>query len=139
MARNRAMMGPGSKKMGGGGAKPVPPKTSMSSVGGPGKGSPIGGLGSPSGAPKMGAPVGAPPPMPGGSGGGGGGGGMGGSGGFAKGGSIGEKGAHRFEKGGSVGGESRFGPIGKPVGGSKSGADSKARTGRDTGHASRGD
>jgi hypothetical protein len=60
---------------------------------------------------------------------------MGGSGGFAKGGPI--KG---FAKGGGVGGESRFGPVGKPTGGGKlSGSDSKPRTARDTGSASRGE
>jgi hypothetical protein len=104
MARNRAMAGPGSKKMGGAGIKSGRPPTPMAGSGlGAGPGSPAAKMGAPPMAPKvanarppMGARsmgAGAPPPMPGGSGGpppagppptppGG----MGGSGGFAKGG-----------------------------------------------------
>ena len=103
MARNRAMAGPGSKKMGGMGIKAGRPPTAMagSGLGAPPK-SPAAAMGAPPMAPKVanvrppGLGAGAPPPMPGGSGppppppGG-----MGGSGGFAKGG-----GAKRFADGG---------------------------------------
>ena len=104
--RNRAMLGPGSRKMGGAGIKAGKPPTSMA---GSGLGAPKGGaamaMGAPPMAPKVanvrppGIGAGAPPPMPGGSGlppkpaapppMGGPPGGMGGSGGFAKGGDVG--------------------------------------------------
>jgi hypothetical protein len=105
--RNRAMLGPGSRKMGGAGIKAGKPPTSMA---GSGLGAPKGGaamaMGAPPMAPKVanvrppGIGAGAPPPMPGGAPMGakpagpppnpmsGGGGGMGGSGGFAKGGAA---------------------------------------------------
>jgi hypothetical protein len=105
MARNRAMMGPGSRKMGGGGIKAGRPPTPMAGGGlGAPKGGPAAAMGAPPMAPKVanvrppGLGAGAPPPMPGGGAGAagppppppaGGAGGMGGSGGFAKGGSVG--------------------------------------------------
>jgi hypothetical protein len=105
MPKNRANFGPGAGRMGGIGAKPVPPKTPM--AGKPPMGPPPIGGGAPKPPPPpMGGGAGAPPPMPGG--------GMGGSGGFAKGGV-----ARKFEKGGSVG-----------IGGS----DTKARVGRGKGY-----
>lgn len=118
--RNRAMAGPGGKKMGGGGMKPPAPRTAMAGkpVGGPSIGG--GGLGAPP-APRPAAPpkppmappsAGMAPPMPGGSGGGPG--GIGGSGGFEDGGAV-----PKYQRGGSVGG------------------DAKSRTGRDTGSASK--
>jgi hypothetical protein len=125
MARNRAMAGAGSKKMGGAGIKAGRPPTPMA---GSGLGAPKGGLAAGMGAPPMapkvanvrppGLGAGAPPPMPGG---GGAGppppppGGMGGSGGFADGGGVGIGGASpttppspsAFKKGGSVGGDAK--------------------------------
>jgi formin 2 len=97
MARNRAMAGPGSKKMGGAGIKAGRPPTAMAGSGlGAGPGSPAAHMGAPPMAPKVanvrppGIGAGAPPPMPGGGAGAGPPppppGGMGGSGGFAKGG-----------------------------------------------------
>lgn len=101
MPRNRAMAGPGSKKMGGIGIKAGRPPTPMA---GSGLGAPKGGaamaMGAPPMAPKVanvrppGIGAGGPPPMPGGAAGPPPGppppaaGGMGGSGGFAKGGSA---------------------------------------------------
>jgi len=145
MAKNRAAKGPGAMGMGGGGKKPGAPPTASAGKGigaappSLPKAPPGGGLGAPPPKPPMASPpVGAPPPMPGG---------MGGSGGFAKGGIPGaavkerETAEHEglpkgFAKGGSVGGESRFGPVGKPVGGGPSrGSDSKPRV-RHEGRAS---
>src|SRR3954470_2035973 len=106
MARNKAMMGPGSKKMGGAGIKAGHPPTKMAGSGlGAAPGSPAAHMGAPPMAPKVanvrspGIGAGAPPPMPGGGGMGAGpppppAGGMGGSGGFAKGGAVGGGGGH---------------------------------------------
>src|SRR5580692_11424549 len=100
MARNRAMAGAGSKRMGGIGMKPAMPKTAMA---GKPPGGPPPGLGAPPKPPRppMAPPggAGAPPPMPGG-------GGIGGGGGFAKGGTVG-LGAKKFEKGGKVSGDTK--------------------------------
>ena len=123
MARNRAMAGPGSRKMGGGGIKAGRPPTPMAGSGlGAPKGGPAAAMGAPPMAPKVanvrppGLGAGPPPPMPGGGPGAGPPppppGGMGGSGGFEKGGAAvregGEEakveGAERpaFRKGGAV-------------------------------------
>lgn len=124
------MAGAGSKRMGGLGAKPTPPRTAM--AGKPAGGPPAvgGGLGAPGprppAAPRPAPPMGgagAPPPMPGGAppvGGGG----MGGSGGFEAGGAVGAPMSEpsKFAKGGIVGG-----------------GDAKGRVGRDTGKASKSD
>lgn len=126
MARNRAMAGPGSRKMGGAGIKAGAPHTPMAGSGiGASRGSPAAAMGAPPMAPKVaGATVprigaGAPPPMPGG----GIGappagppptppGGMGGAGGFAAGGAIPDTlpvtpSAPAYRKGGSVGGDTK--------------------------------
>lgn len=111
--RNRAMVGPGSKKMGGMGKPPVG-RTAMAGkpVGAPPMGKPGGLPGAPPIAGPGGPPpramkppgmgVGMPPPMPGGQAGPPpgpppGGGGMAGTGGFAKGGSV-----PKYAKGGDV-------------------------------------
>jgi len=111
--RNRAMAGPGSRKMGGAGIKAGRPPTAMAGSGlGAGPGSPAAKMGAPPMAPKVanvrppGMGAGAPPPMPGGSSGGPPpppAGGMGGSGGFNQGGPAEASSTPAFKKGGSVG------------------------------------
>lgn len=114
MVRNRAMAGPGSKKMGGMGIKAGRPPTPMAGSGlGAPKGGPAMAMGAPPMAPKVanvrppGLGAGPPPPMPGGAGAGppppppGG---MGGSGGFNAGGNVPPTpGGAAFKRGGSVG------------------------------------
>lgn len=86
MPRQRGMLGPGSARMGGGGAKPGVPKTPMAGKppGAPPGGLPGGGLGGPPPRPRP--PMGGPPPGLAGPAPGGAGPGMGASGGFKKGG-----------------------------------------------------
>lgn len=97
MARNRAMIGAGAKKMGGAGIKPSGPPTPMAGKppmskppmgGGP---PPMGGGKAPLPKPPMGGGAGMAPPMPGGSSPippPGAGSGIGGGAGFAQGGSV---------------------------------------------------
>ena len=125
MPRTRGMLGPGSARMGGGGAKPGAPRTPMAGVAPrPPAGLPGGGVPPPRVRPP-GAPVGLAGPAPGGAPPGAG--GMGASGGFQKGGQVppmpGRKpeerlakggGVKKFAKGGAVHGDSK--PRHKPSG-----------------------
>ena len=91
MARNRAMIGAGARKMGGAGIKPSGPPTPMAGKPPMSAGPPMGGGKAPLPKPPMGGGAGMAPPMPGGSSPlppPGAGSGIGGGAGFAAGGSV---------------------------------------------------
>lgn len=141
MPRTRGMLGPGSARMGGGGAKPGVPHTPMAGAAAPKPpgAPPVGGLGAPpTPRPRMaGPPPGLAGPAPGGAPPGG----MAASGGFARGGKVGRDVMEGREEHPKPSGRRPGGGEGMKFakGGIVGGADSKKRVGRDTGSASKGD
>ena len=100
MARNRAMIGAGARKMGGAGIKPSGPPTPMAGKPPMSAGPPMGGGKAPLPKPPMGGGAGMAPPMPGGSSPlppPGAGSGIGGGAGFAQGGSVAGSPADKIE------------------------------------------